>query len=100
VVNSVDLTLLSQHWKAAGDWASGDFNYDGVVNSADLTRLSQNWQAAIAGMSFGDALAAAGLGGTPVPEPGTLALLVLAALGMAARAVGRHTMLSSKTEGN
>ena len=80
MVNSADLTLLSQHWKAAGDWATGDFNYDGVVNSADLTRLSQNWKAAIAGMSFGDALAAAGLAGTPVPEPGTLALFMSAAL--------------------
>jgi hypothetical protein len=99
-VDGSDLTLLSLHWKKSTNlWTAGDFNHDGVVDGSDLTLLSLNWKKSLpissgdlseidsvasSDPSFADALAAAGWNGSgfgAVPEPGTLALLLVAALG-------------------
>jgi hypothetical protein len=73
-VNFADLDI----WKAnvgssSATWVTGDGTYDGNVNFGDLDL----WKANVGG-SFGtSAPAGAGSGvGSPVPEPGTLALLL------------------------
>ena len=76
IVNILDLSLLSGNWQQTGKaWGDGDFNGDGTVNILDLSVLSGNWQATVAaaeGIAFATTATAGG-----VPEPGTLALLLL-----------------------
>ena len=75
VVNILDLSALSGNWQAtAAGWTVGDFNDDNIVNILDLASLSGNWGYGEAGapLSFGPS---ANTGS--VPEPGTLALLLL-----------------------
>jgi hypothetical protein len=85
-VNFTDLaTMLGDFGKSGMTWAQGDFNYDGVVNFDDLAAFLGNYGKAITSSSeIGGAIAAAGI--TAVPEPGTLALLFAAALGLLAYA--------------
>ena len=75
VVNILDLSLLSGNWQGTGKtWGQGDFTGDGIVNISDLSDLSGNW-------GYGEASApvsfASSSGTDAVPEPGTLALLLL-----------------------
>jgi autotransporter-associated beta strand protein len=92
-VDVVDLGILATNWQGTGkNWSTGDFNYspDGKVDVVDLGILATNWQKGVGsplGLSFADALASFPefSGVTVVPEPGTLGLLVLAALGLMAR---------------
>ena len=71
-------------------WTAGDFNHDGVVNSSDYLELLGNWGkhfAISSGAPIDDgSLAAAGVSGSPVPEPGTLALLGCGLIGLLAYA--------------
>jgi hypothetical protein len=71
IVNSQDLAVISSNWLQTGADVSGDANHDGIVNSQDLAVVSSNWLATAAGGS-GNAAA--------VPEPGTLALALIAML--------------------
>ena len=72
VVNSLDLSAFGQGWGSSSPaWANGDFNFDGVVNSLDLSAFGQAW-----GWSAGPA------GISPVPEPGTIVMLLIAAAGL------------------
>ena len=77
VVDGGDLSILGANWLGAGKtWGQGDFNDDGTVNGGDLSILGANWlTGAGAGSSFGEAMA----GFNVVPEPGTIALLAIAA---------------------
>ncbi|MBN2023379.1 MAG: PEP-CTERM sorting domain-containing protein [Pirellulales bacterium] len=68
-VNAADAAILAGNWlKGVGNGASGgDFNVDGTVDDLDLAILAANWSP--------------GTGGAAVPEPGTMALLLLGAVG-------------------
>ncbi|HUU85465.1 MAG TPA: PEP-CTERM sorting domain-containing protein, partial [Phycisphaerae bacterium] len=72
-VSDPDLSLLLSNWDDSNNptsWGSGDFNNDLDTNDADLSLLLTNWPA--------DPLTA----GDAVPEPATLALLVLGCAGL------------------
>jgi len=68
-VDIQDLTALANNWSALSpgskNWREGDFNYNWTVDIEDLTALANNWTGAPPGGE--------------VPEPATLALLVLGA---------------------
>ena len=73
-VNGVDLdAVLSNYNRTGMDWAHGDFNGDGVVNGLDLDVLLSNYNQT-------SSSAAA------VPEPSSLVLLGVLAVGLLARA--------------
>jgi autotransporter-associated beta strand protein/T5SS/PEP-CTERM-associated repeat protein len=94
-VNFTDLVALAQNYgTATGDmpWNRGDFTYDGNVTFLDLVALAQNYGSTLpttaqiaelrAGAGFEQDLAAAF---AQVPEPGSLALLGIAATAMMGR---------------
>ena len=92
-VDVVDLGILATNWQGTGkNWTTADFNYspDGKVDVVDLGILATNWQKGVGaplGLSFAEALASFPefSGVTVVPEPGTLGLLALGALGLMTR---------------
>jgi hypothetical protein len=76
-VNVADKSLLDANFGQSGGWFQGDFNYDGVVNVADKSLLDARF--GLGGLSgsvveVGSASA--------VPEPGTMATLLVALAGM------------------
>ncbi len=76
-VNLSDLGFLGDNYGATSGatWAMGDFNYDGKVNLSDLGFLGDQYGGHVAGfVTAGPA--------NPAPEPGTLALLLSAAIGL------------------
>jgi autotransporter-associated beta strand protein len=79
-VNALDFNALATNFgQNAGNqvWTQGDFNYDGSVNTSDFTMMSLN---------FGKTEAApAPVLGALVPEPGTISLLAVGAMGLLAR---------------
>jgi hypothetical protein len=87
-VDVTDLGVLATQWQTSGVWTSGDFNYDGFVDVTDLGALATNWQAGVGNPlapSLNAALAAVGLAGTAIPEPGGLVGCGLAALALRTR---------------
>ena len=73
-------------------WYNGDFNYDGVVNGSDYTLIDNAFNTQSASLADGfaspTAIATAQIAGAPaaaVPEPTTLALTGIAALGLLRR---------------
>jgi hypothetical protein len=88
-VDVQDLGRLASNWQRLGNWSMGDFNIDGVIDVADLGLLASNWQAGVdnlTGPALDEALAAVGLAGASVPEPGSTALLGIALLLLTRRA--------------
>ena len=70
-----DLTIvLSNFGSTAAVWSQGDFNYDGRVDVNDLTIVLTNFE-----QSLG---ASSATGMAPVPEPGAIALLGIATIGL------------------
>ncbi len=77
-VSLADLSALAGNWGSTdADWEMGDFNGDGEVSLADLSALAGNWGKSIPG-------SAAGSAGT-VPEPASLAVLVMGAAALLRR---------------
>jgi hypothetical protein len=71
-VNGADLNVvLSNYNKTDQDWFEGDFDNNGTVNGADLNIVLSNYN-----QSMGV--------GAAVPEPGTLGMLALGAVGVLA----------------
>ena len=60
-VNIYDLVALANNYGGAGDWNDGDFTGNGLVDVYDLALLANDFESIA--------------GGSPIPEPATLALL-------------------------
>jgi fibronectin-binding autotransporter adhesin len=74
-------------------WFNGDFNYDGVINGSDYTLIDNafNTQGAQISAELASATAQiAGSGTSAVPEPTTLGLLGIGAVGLLGRRRRRH----------
>jgi hypothetical protein len=74
-VDATDAQVLATNWGAEvtqGDVTAGDFNDDGWVNLLDAAILAANWTGSASE-------------GTIVPEPGVLALLLSAGIGLMLR---------------
>ena len=78
------LLVRSNLGDTGADWRRGDFNFDGRVDARDVVLLRRNF-----GQSVGGAAAAvAGALAAPVPEPGGVALVLLAGATLLARRRG------------
>jgi hypothetical protein len=75
VVNALDKAVWFANAFSGSSWAQGDANYDGVVDGLDRDLWSSH-----VGLPALATIPTASI--TPVPEPGTLALLAAGLLGL------------------
>jgi autotransporter-associated beta strand protein len=75
-------------------WSNGDFNYDGVVNGSDFALIDNTFNQITATGATALAIvaspAAIGVSTSAVPEPTTLGLLGIGAMGLLGRRRRRH----------
>jgi fibronectin-binding autotransporter adhesin len=79
-------------------WVNGDFNYDGVVDGSDYTLIDNAFNSQGASLAseiaspsaIATAELAAGAGSSSVPEPASLGLLGIGAVGLLGRRAGRR----------
>jgi autotransporter-associated beta strand protein len=88
-VNGVDFGILAANFnKGITGWDNGDFNYDNAVNGVDFGALAANFNkgaSSAADIAALDAFAAANGLLADVPEPATLGVLAVGALGLLKR---------------
>jgi autotransporter-associated beta strand protein len=85
-VNGSDFAILATNFnKAVSGWDAGDFNYDGAANGSDFASLASNFNkgasqaadlAAVNSFASGNGLL------TNVPEPASVGLLAISAIGL------------------
>jgi autotransporter-associated beta strand protein len=68
-------------------WFNGDFNYDGVIDGSDYTLIDNAFNSQSTVISDQIASLAAQVGGSAVPEPATLSVIGIGAVGL----LGRNT---------
>ncbi len=98
VVNGSDYTLIDNGFNNnLTGWHNGDFNYDGIVNGDDYTLIDNAFNtqgASLAGLDAAPSEMVAintsqidggSSGGTAVPEPTSLGLLAIGAVGLLGR---------------
>jgi autotransporter-associated beta strand protein len=79
-VNGTDFAILATNFnQAVTGWDQGDFNYDGAANGNDFAFIASNFNQG-ASQSALDAFAAANGLLAEVPEPGMMAILLVAGL--------------------
>jgi hypothetical protein len=69
-------------------WYNGDFNYDGVIDGSDYTLIDNAYNTQGASLAAETAAATAQIAGgssSAVPEPATLGLLAIGAMGLLGR---------------
>jgi hypothetical protein len=74
-VDGNDLNIILTHWNTGTTYDTGDITLDGTVDGNDLNVILTHWNEGIAGQG-------AGAVGGAVPEPMTLTLLGLGAVGL------------------
>ena len=72
IVNGQDISIAASNWIHAGVGIAGDANRDGIVNGQDIALMASNWLATDSPLVV------------PVPEPASLAMVLLALAGLAA----------------
>ncbi len=95
VVNGSDYTLIDNGFNnSLTGWHNGDFNYDGIVNGDDYTLIDNAFNTQGASLAAAPAemiatntsqIAGAGSSAVAVPEPATLGLLGIGAVGLLMR---------------
>ena len=79
IVNAQDIGLIASNWLQTGTKLPGDANGDGIVNAQDIGVIASHWL-----WTYQGPPAAA-------PEPSSVALLAIGAIGLAAGCiVGRE----------
>jgi hypothetical protein len=84
VVNNLDLLTVTNNLNqpSGGLWSKGDFTDSGTVNNGDLLTVVNNLNDGSTTVAATTSAALAGSIAAPVPEPASLALLAIGALGV------------------
>ena len=89
IVNGVDFGILAANFnKSVTSWDQGDFNYDNIVNGIDFGALAANFNkgaASASDIAALDSFAAANGLLADVPEPASVALVLLGAASLLSR---------------
>jgi fibronectin-binding autotransporter adhesin len=91
VADDVDMSILVSHLGRRGDWGDGDANYDGLIDLLDWNAWKTSYS--LPPLEVGSPTTAG------VPEPGTLAMLLVGLLGAIASYGRRRSLVASKRSG-
>ena len=86
VVDGTDYSRIDSGFlTGATGWFNGDFNYDGVINGSDYTLIDNAYNRQGASLAAQAAVATAQIATSAVPEPATLGLMGIGAVGLLGR---------------